>query len=480
MRMQGMGPTLGRGTGTSGDSATALVIAFAMLGSALVAFVPAQAGGAVAEDLPDLVIIGFYNVSTPIVGQEAIFNVTIHNGGEEAYLLRTNGTLEIYAYRDNETVAATVATAYFDIYMGENASIDILLTYDTVGRHRLRAVLDERGLVRESNETNNEATIEFDVVEPPVNRPPTADGGNDRTGYIGASLLFSGEWSSDPDDDALSYTWDFGDAQIVSGKVAHHTYLAVGTYRASLTVSDGQYTSADNFTVTIVLAPVNHPPNAEIYAARVQVAAGGTLTLEGLNSSDPDIGDTLVYDWDFDASDGVKQWVRGPTVQASWAKAGNYTVTLRVSDGRLDDTATIAVRVTAPPPPNQLPTANAGPHMGAVAGEDFTILGTGSDPDGTVRSYEWDTDEDGVYDTYSETDGRLLWKFDTAGEHTLRLRVTDDRGGTATASAVVSVSAVPGGGKSTPGTGALFVAVAVAAAVVALLFGFSYWRTSRQ
>ena len=154
-------------------------------------------------------------------------------------------------------------------------------------------------------------------------------------------------------------------------------------------------------------------------------------------------------------------------------------MTLRVSDGRLIDTATIAVRVTAPPPPTQSPTANAGPHTGAVAGEDFTILGTGSDPDGTIKSYEWDTDGDGVYDTYSETGGRLVWKYDAAGDHTLHLRVTDGRGGTATASAVDTVTAVPGAGGAGAGTGGLFVAAAVAAIAAGLLFGFGYWRTSR-
>ena len=478
--MQGMGPTLGTTDGKGGADARAIALALAVLGCALVAIVPPAAVDAADVDLPDLVIIGFYNVSTPIVGQEAIFNITIMNSGTEAYLLRTNGTLEVYLYKDNETVAATVATVYEDIYMGENASIDVRVTYGAVGRHRLRAVLDERGVVAESNETNNEATVEFDVVEAPVNRPPTADGGNDRTGYIGDSLLFSGEWSSDPDNDTLSYTWDFGDAQLATGKAVHHTYLAVGTFRASLTVSDGQYTASDNFTVTIVLAPVNHPPDAEIYASRVQVAEGATLALDGLNSSDPDLEDTLVYDWDFDASDGVKQWVRGPTVQASWSKAGNYTVTLRVSDGRLNDTATVVVRVTAPPPPNQLPTADAGPHLAAIEGESITVLGTGVDPDGTIRSYEWDTNEDGIYDTYSDTSGRLVWRFDAAGEHTLRLRVTDDRGGTATASAVVSVAASPPEGRTGPGVGTLVAAIAVSIAVAAALFGFGYWRTSRQ
>jgi PKD repeat protein len=166
-------------------------------------------------------------------------------------------------------------------------------------------------------------------------------------------------------------------------------------------------------------------------------------------------------------------------VQASWASAGTYTVTLRVSDGRLNDTATIAVRVLVPPPPNVLPSANAGPHTTATAGEDFTILGTGSDPDGRIKTYEWDTDDDGTYDTYSETDGRITWKFQGPGEHTMRFKVTDDGGGTATASVVVTVSKAPGGGGATPGPGVLAGALAIAAAAALLLQNRGRWPTSR-
>jgi PKD repeat protein len=453
----------------------------AMLVGALCATLDASepSEGTSPPELPDLVIVAFYNVSTPIIGENSYFNVTIQDQGAGPYLLRYSGNLEVYLYRDAETDPATVATVFSDIYPTENASLDVQVKFSSLGRHALRAVLDDFDRVTESNESNNEATIEFEVVESPMNRPPVADGGNNRTGYMGDSLLFSGIWSEDPDADALTYTWDFGDANVGTGKEIHHTYLAVGDYRASLTVSDGEYISMDNFTVTIVKAPVNHPPNAEIRAPRTQLNAGERLILDGLNSSDPDLKDTLVYDWDFNASDGLKQWVRGPVVQASWATAGTYTVTLRVSDGRLNDTATIAVRVLVPPPPNVLPTANAGPHLTVTAGEDFTIMGKGSDTDGRIKTYEWDTDDDGTYETYSDTDGRITWKFQEPGEHTMRFKVTDDRGGMATASVVVTVSKATGGGGATPGPDALAGALALAAAAALLLLNRGRWPTSR-
>ena len=473
--------TLGWGQATSGRSTSgqALAVALAMVFLWALPPAPGSAGGAPPADLPDLVIVAFYNVSTPNVGEDSYFNVTIQDQGDGPYLLRYSGNLEVYVYRDGEAQPATVATVFSDIYPTENASLDIRVKYSTVGRHALRAVLDDFDRVTESNESNNEATIEFDVVESPMNRPPVADGGNNRTGHSGESLLFSGVWSEDPDADPLTYTWDFGDGNVGTGKETHHTYLLVGDYRASLTVSDGEYISMDNFTVTIVKAPVNHPPNAEILAPKTQVNAGERLPLDGLGSSDPDPKDTIVYDWDFNASDGLKQWVRGPVVQASWASAGTYTVTLRVSDGRLNDTATIAVRVLVPPPPNVLPSANAGPHTMATAGEDFTILGTGSDSDGRIKTYEWDTDDDGVYDTYSETDGRITWKFQGPGEHTMRFKVTDDRGGTATASVVITVSKAPGGGERAPGFGALPCVLAAVAAAALLLLNRGRWPTSR-
>ena len=55
-------------------------------------------------------------------------------------------------------------------------------------------------------------------------------------------------------------------------------------------------------------------------------------------------------------------------------------------------TDTVTITVTAPP--RQPPTANAGsdqtvPDRDGVAGELVTLTGSGTDPDGTIASYQW-------------------------------------------------------------------------------------------
>ena len=71
------------------------------------------------------------------------------------------------------------------------------------------------------------------------------------TGTVGQSLVFDGSPSSDQDQDALSYQWDFGDGASASGAVVTHSYSASGTYDAVLTVSDGLLSSTYTVSVEI-------------------------------------------------------------------------------------------------------------------------------------------------------------------------------------------------------------------------------------
>ena len=85
--------------------------------------------------------------------------------------------------------------------------------------------------------------VEYESV-PDSNHAPVAlavDG--TITGTVDQPLVFDGSPSSDQDQDALSYQWDFGDGTSASGVVVTHSYGLPGTYTALLTVSDGVLSS---------------------------------------------------------------------------------------------------------------------------------------------------------------------------------------------------------------------------------------------
>ncbi|WP_078083248.1 glycosyl hydrolase [Microbulbifer mangrovi] len=78
----------------------------------------------------------------------------------------------------------------------------------------------------------------------PVNRAPTAAvKPSVMGGPAGTAVTFDGSQSSDVNGDALTYSWDFGDGITASGVSATHTYATDGSYRAVLTVSDGEATA---------------------------------------------------------------------------------------------------------------------------------------------------------------------------------------------------------------------------------------------
>jgi hypothetical protein len=64
---------------------------------------------------------------------------------------------------------------------------------------------------------------------------------------IGATLPFQ---SCTPN--ATSFTWNFGDGSSTTGDSVTHVYTAAGTYKGTLTVSNGSASAAQSFTVTIV------------------------------------------------------------------------------------------------------------------------------------------------------------------------------------------------------------------------------------
>lgn len=173
---------------------------------------------------------------------------------------------------------------------------------------------------------------------------------------------------------------------------------------------------------------------------------GSTATLNA--SAYGPAGAALDYDFDCD-NDGNHETQgsgSGPTGTATCAFAddGSFTVGVEVcdaSDSSNCDNGTTSVTVN-----NVVPVISSVSSSGpAVEGFPVTIIVTATDPAGEndPLQYEFDCDNDGTYETGPQASNSANCLFGDNGLFTVFVRVTDDDGGSATASTTVNVGNAP-------------------------------------
>lgn len=97
----------------------------------------------------------------------------------------------------------------------------------------------------------------------PINQAPVADiTANPTQGNIPLSVTFNANGSSDLENDALSYLWDFGNGDTSTDAVTTRTFDLEGSYSVSLTVNDGQLDSTEVFTTIVA---TDEPAESNIY-----------------------------------------------------------------------------------------------------------------------------------------------------------------------------------------------------------------------
>jgi PKD repeat protein len=160
-----------------------------------------------------------------------------------------------------------------------------------------------------------------------TNKDPIADAGLNQTVYEGAIISMSAAGSSDPDGDALNYTWNFGDGTHGTGIAPTHVYGDNGIFRVTLTVDDGYGgTSTSGFDVVVL----NRPPI--IQAVRNSGPVLPNQPVEVAITARDVAGDSLSYDFDFD-NDGVFEVSNSSGVAAHFFEQANlYPVNIRVRD----------------------------------------------------------------------------------------------------------------------------------------------------
>ncbi len=89
----------------------------------------------------------------------------------------------------------------------------------------------------------------------PTNRAPVAAFSiSSNPSTVGTILNFNASTSSDPDGNALTYAWTFGDTGTATGVTATHAFATAASFTVGLTVSDGKL--SNNTTKSLTINPV--------------------------------------------------------------------------------------------------------------------------------------------------------------------------------------------------------------------------------
>ncbi len=123
----------------------------------------------------------------------------------------------------------------------------------------------------------------LDAVEDLLtNEAPTAVAGADQQVSTEELIIFDGSGSSDPEDDSLTHTWDFGDGSSTQqGEVVEYVYGEAGTYTVTLTVDDGNNVDNDTLEITVIQAT---QPDGIVWLVNKKAAS-----LPGLNIKNEDV-----------------------------------------------------------------------------------------------------------------------------------------------------------------------------------------------
>ena len=199
-------------------------------------------------------------------------------------------------------------------------------------------------------------------------------------------FTFDATKSFDPDNQALTYRWDFGDRTTSNKPIVVHRFKNGGTYNVILSVQDNSGLECD----TAVSSQVIHVNTAPIaaFASPDKACTDQEVVFDAGITTD-ETPSRSTYKWDF--GDGT--FAEGVRVTKIFNSGGTYSVRLDVNDNSstLCDSDSVEKAINI----NTGPVAYAGADIDLCFqhNQDYRINFNGSgsmDADGDLLTYKWD------------------------------------------------------------------------------------------
>jgi PKD repeat protein len=255
------------------------------------------------------------------------------------------------------------------------------------------------------------------------------------------TVTFNAGTSTDMDGIITGYNWNFGDGNSGDGLVATHAYLANGTYRVTLIVTDDDG-GADSFVQNITVSKYNAPPVPSfVYSPRYPTTTD-YVEFDATGSHDTAPGQIRRYEWSW--GDGNGSMLSMPRTSHRYFVTGTYNVTLTLTDD-LGAKGRLSVDIVVSPGQNHPPVAVVYPSARAQeSGKGLNFDGSASyDADGSIANFSWDFG-DGGRAYFAIVSHTFVLPDQVPRDFTVTLSVTDDQGLSSNASVTVTITpAIP-------------------------------------